>query len=100
MVHLNFVLIHQKFSRKKSAPKHRSTSHRQYTSKHPILPSPPFLSSTVLHQDNEQSPSVNFDTESIISSHCHLPVLPVFKDHSLLPFRSTSNITTNKTFSK
>lgn len=29
-----------------------------------------------------------FDTESIVSSHCHLPVLPVFKDHSLLPFRA------------
>ena len=28
-----------------------------------------------------------FETESIVSSHCHLPVLPVFKDHSLLPFR-------------
>ena len=28
------------------------------------------------------------ETESIASSHCHLPVLPVFKDHSLLPFRS------------
>lgn len=29
-----------------------------------------------------------FDTESIVSSHCHLPVLPVFKDHSLFPFRA------------
>lgn len=27
------------------------------------------------------------ETESVVSSHCHLPVLPVFKDHSLLPFR-------------
>jgi hypothetical protein len=81
---------------KKTAPKHRSTSHRQYTSKHPILPSPPFLSSTILHQDNEQTPSVNFDTESIISSHCHLPVLPVFKDHSLLPFRSTQTLPRTK----
>ena len=35
---------------------------------------------------------VNFDTESVVSSHCHLPVLPVFKDHSLLPFRDTQVI--------
>jgi hypothetical protein len=41
-----------------------------------------------LHYDIDESiPSRNFDTESIVSSHCHLPVLPVFKDHSLLPFR-------------
>ena len=42
----------------------------------------PCLSSTIV-QDNQ------IETESVISSHCHLPVLPVFKDHSLLPFRST-----------
>jgi len=82
---------------KKSLPKHRSTSHRHYTSKHPILPSPPCLSSTILHHDNDQSsPSVNCDTESIISSHCHLPVLPVFKDHSLLPFRSNQTLPRTK----
>jgi hypothetical protein len=64
--------------------KSRSTSHRR--NKPSILsPKHPFLSSTLSHKD---SSSNNFDTESIVSSHCHLPVLPVFKDHSLLPFRS------------
>ncbi|CAF5189023.1 unnamed protein product, partial [Rotaria sp. Silwood1] len=32
-------------------------------------------------------------------SHCHLPVLPVFKDHSLLPFRSNQTTTTTSSSS-
>jgi len=48
--------------------------------------------STILQNDTKESSSKNFDTESIISSHCHLPVLPVFKDHSLLPFRSNQTL--------
>ena len=63
-------------SRRKSPLK----SSRSHSSK-PSSFSPP-LSSTILNDNSA-------DTESIISSHCHLPVLPVFKDHSLLPFRST-----------
>jgi hypothetical protein len=63
----------------KSTPKHRSKSiHTK--SKLPLRYSP--------HNIDES----NFDTESIVSSHCHLPVLPVFKDHSLLPFRSNQQI--------
>ena len=59
----------------KSTPKHRSKP--MYTkAKLPLHSSPcNFDDST-------------FDTESVVSSHCHLPVLPVFKDHSLLPFRA------------
>jgi len=87
---------------KKSTPKHRSNSHRQSTSKTrpSILPSKhsltPFLSSTILHKETNESSSKNFDNESIISSHCHLPVLPVFKDHSLLPFRSDQTLPQTK----
>ena len=45
--------------------------------------------STMLDEfDDSSKPS--FDTESAVSSHCHLPVLPVFKDHTLIPFRSKS----------
>jgi hypothetical protein len=40
------------------------------------------------HELDRSFTSATFDTESIVSSHCHLPVLPVFKDHSLLPFRA------------
>ncbi|CAF1689134.1 unnamed protein product, partial [Adineta ricciae] len=40
--------------------------------------------------------SRHFDTESVVSSHCHLPVLPVFKDHSLLPFRSHQTLPRTK----
>jgi hypothetical protein len=67
-------------------------SHRRY--KPSILsPKSPLLSSTISHKD---SSSINFDTESIVSSHCHLPVLPVFKDHSLLPFRSNQTLPRTK----
>lgn len=59
----------------RSTPKHRSKP-MHTKSKCPLPYSPKHLDET------------NFDTESIVSSHCHLPVLPVFKDHSLLPFRS------------
>ncbi len=45
---------------------------------------------------SKESSSTNFDTESIVSSHCHLPVLPVFKDHSLLPFRSNQTLPRTK----
>lgn len=88
-----------KVLRRQVCTKPRSHSHRQPSSKgkpsterSPILPMKtllsPFLSSTVLDQSIEESkPTAAFDTESIVSSHCHLPVLPVFKDHSLLPFR-------------
>ena len=76
-------------SPKKSLSKHRSSSHK---SKPPPLfpPTRPFFSSTTSHHDTNSS---NFDTESIISSHCHVPALPVFKDHSLLPFRSNQTQT-------
>ena len=66
----------------------RSSSYRQV--KPSILsPKHPFSSSTTAQKE---SSSTNFDTESIISSHCHLPVLPVFKDHSLLPFRPNQTL--------
>ena len=45
-------------------------------------PMPPLASSSPHCLDDAM------ETESVVSSHCHLPVLPVFKDHSLLPFRS------------
>ncbi|CAF3430792.1 unnamed protein product [Rotaria sp. Silwood1] len=85
-----------KFRRKKSKSKSRSNSRRQHAPKPKtsILPSKPsltpFLSSTIVQKDNDESSAAatNFDSESIVSSHCHLPVLPVFKDHTLLPFRS------------
>jgi len=47
-------------------------------------------------KNNKESSTKNFDTESIISSHCHLPVLPLFKDHSLLPFRSNQTLPRTK----
>jgi hypothetical protein len=53
-----------------------------------------------LQKDNKESSTKNFDTESIISSHCHLPVLPVFKDHSLLPFRSNQTLPRTKSLIK
>jgi hypothetical protein len=59
----------------KSTPKHRSKP-MHIKAKLPLRYSPSNLDEST------------FDTESIVSSHCHLPVLPVFKDHSLLPFRS------------
>ena len=58
-----------------------------------LSPKPVLLSSNLSGKD---SFSNNFDTESIISSHCHLPVLPVFKDHSLLPFRSNDPLPRTK----
>lgn len=79
--------------------KHRSNSTRQCRSKpRPSILSPkhPLFSSTVLHHDHSELPSRNFDTESVVSSHCHLPVLPVFKDHSLLPFRSHQTLPRTK----
>ncbi|CAF4336723.1 unnamed protein product [Rotaria sp. Silwood2] len=76
-----------KISHLKSTPKHRLKS--IYTKvKHPTVLSPIHTLSPYSHHDIDESLSSNaFETESIISSHCHLPVLPVFKDHSLLPFR-------------
>ena len=65
-------------SQKSSTPKHRAKfMHTKSRTSHPLA-SPPDM----------MDESCNaFETESIVSSHCHLPVLPVFKDHSLLPFR-------------
>ncbi|CAF3316641.1 unnamed protein product [Rotaria sp. Silwood2] len=76
-----------KISHLKSTPKHRLKS--IYTKvKHPTVLSPIHTLSPYSHHDIDESLSSNaFETESIISSHCHLPVLPVFKDHTLLPFR-------------
>ena len=85
-----------KLPRQKSTTKHRSSSHRQYSSKTkldsnrssllpPKYPLSPFPSVNALHLHKD--PSCTFDTESVVSSHCHVPVLPVFKDHSLLAFR-------------
>lgn len=53
-----------------------------------LSPKSTIISSTLIPKDPSSNNNTNFDTESMISSHCHLPVLPVFKDHSLLPFRS------------
>ncbi|CAF4251696.1 unnamed protein product, partial [Rotaria sp. Silwood2] len=92
-----------KFHRKKSKSKSRSNTHCQHTPKaktsiissKPPLPS--FQSSTILQKDNDKSLStINFDNESIVSSHCHLPVLPVFKDHTLLPFRTNQMLEITK----
>jgi hypothetical protein len=92
-----------KVPRRQVCTKPRSHSHRQSSSKSkpsigPMKPPlSPFLSSTVLDQPiDEPKPSVTFDTESIVSSHCHLPVLPVFKDHSLLPFRPIQTLPRQK----
>jgi hypothetical protein len=80
---------------KKSTSKHRQSTSKTRTSI--LSPKHPFLSSTILQKDNPpETPSKNFDTESIISSHCHVPVLPVFKDHSLLPFRSNQTLPRTK----
>ena len=49
---------------------------------HPLASSPQFLDDPM-------------ETESVVSSHCHLPVLPVFKDHSLMPFRSNQTLPKN-----
>ncbi|CAF1214552.1 unnamed protein product [Adineta steineri] len=79
--------------------KHRSNSSRQYKSKPRstfFSPKRPLLSSTLISQENNEVSSRNFDTESTVSSHCHLPVLPVFKDHSLLPFRSNQTLPRTK----
>ena len=84
-----------KFYRKKLKTKHCSKSHRQHTPDtkasafSSIAPLPSVVSSSVLPRENDESSSTNFDSESVVSSHCHLPILPVFKDHTLLPFRST-----------
>ncbi|CAF0918183.1 unnamed protein product, partial [Adineta ricciae] len=50
----------------------------------------------VSYSPHDHEDSKNFDTESVVSSHCHLPVLPVFKDHTLLPFRSNQLLTKTK----
>jgi len=79
--------------------KHRSNSYRPHKPKPKtsfLSPKHPLLSSTILPQQTTNSSSPNFDTESIISSHCHLPVLPVFKDHSLIPFRSNQTLPRTK----
>ena len=60
-----------------------------------LSPKPTILSSTLIPKDSSSNKN-NFDTESMISSHCHLPVLPVFKDHSLLPFRSNETLPRTK----
>jgi hypothetical protein len=67
----------------KSTPKHRSKP--MYTKAKFPLP--------YSHPNIDES---KFDTESIVSSHCHLPILPVFKDHSLLPFRSNQQTSLTK----
>jgi hypothetical protein len=67
----------------KSTPKHRSKP-MHTKPKLPLRYSPSNLDEST------------FDTESVVSSHCHLPVLPVFKDHSLLPFRSNNQQTLSR----
>ncbi|CAF3736376.1 unnamed protein product [Rotaria sp. Silwood1] len=88
-----------KISHLKSTPKHRSKL--LYTKpKHLTVLSPKHTLSPFANHDIDESLSSNaFETESIISSHCHLPVLPVFKDHSLLPFRSNQTTTTTSSSS-
>ncbi|CAM4876412.1 unnamed protein product [Rotaria socialis] len=100
---IEFYSPTSKLRHKKSKLKPRSSSHRHYKSKAktPILSpkpqlAPPVLCSTILQQENNESSSANFDSESVISSHCHLPVLPVFKDHTLLPFRSNQLVQITK----
>lgn len=80
-----------KISSLRSTPKHRSKP--MYTkAKIPNVLSPKHTLSPYAHYDMDESLSSNaFETESVVSSHCHLPVLPVFKDHSLLPFRSNQS---------
>lgn len=88
-----FYSTSPRLRKKNVSVKPRSNSSRKHSSKARSSAIPcksPFLSSTILDQSNEpKKSSSNFDTESLISSHCHLPVLPVFKDHSLLPFRAS-----------
>ncbi|CAF1068218.1 unnamed protein product [Adineta steineri] len=79
-----------KFSPKKSTLKHRSTPMHTKAKLSTIIP--PYSQ----HDIDETTSSNTFDTESIVSSHCHLPVLPVFKDHSLLAFRSNHTLTKPK----
>ncbi|CAF1162762.1 unnamed protein product [Rotaria sordida] len=86
-----------KISHLRSTPKHRSKL-MCTKAKYPTILSPKHTLSLYAHNDIDESISSNtFETESIISSHCHLPVLPVFKDHLLLPFRSnqTSSSSSN-----
>ncbi|CAM4765474.1 unnamed protein product [Rotaria magnacalcarata] len=100
---IEFYSPTSKLRHKKSKLKPRSNSHRHSKSKAkaPILSpkhqlAPPVLCSTILQQENDEPASANFDSESVISSHCHLPVLPVFKDHTLLPFRSNQLVQITK----
>ncbi|UJR09080.1 hypothetical protein I4U23_013327 [Adineta vaga] len=74
-----FVPCSPKISSNRSTPKHRSKPMHIKAK----------LSSYSPYDQEDHISSNNFDTESVVSSHCHLPVLPVFKDHSLLPFRSS-----------
>lgn len=68
-------------------PKMKTRSKPMHTKpKHPLPP--PIASSSQFLDDP-------METESVVSSHCHLPVLPVFKDHSLLPFRSNQTLPKN-----
>jgi hypothetical protein len=79
-----------KVSSQKSTPKHRPQA------MHTKAKLPTVLSPYSRHGIEETISSNTFDTESIVSSHCHLPVLPVFKDHSLLPFRSNQPLPKTK----
>ena len=88
-----FSSFSPKIRHSKLTPKHHSKPmHTKskipsiFSTKHTLTPNPP------LNIDESVS-STAFETESVVSSHCHLPVLPVFKDHSLLPFRSNQTTT-------
>lgn len=81
-----FVPRSPKISSQKSTPKHRVKPMHTKPKLSPYLP----------HDLDDPPSSRAFDTESVVSSHCHLPVLPVFKDHSLLPFRATQTLTKPK----
>lgn len=61
-----------------------------------LSPKSTILAASTLLTKDSSSMNNNFDTESMISSHCHVPVLPVFKDHSLLPFRSNETLPRTK----
>ncbi|CAM2703761.1 unnamed protein product [Rotaria socialis] len=78
-----------KISHLKLTPKHRPKVMLTKPKHPPTVLSPRHTLSLYAHNDiiDETELSNAFETESIVSSHCHLPVLPVFKDHSLLPFR-------------
>jgi hypothetical protein len=79
-------------------PRSPKISSQKCTPKHRVKPmhTKPKLSPYSTYEIDDSTSSRAFDTESVVSSHCHLPVLPVFKDHSLLPFRSSHTLTKPK----